>query len=669
MSHTPRDIIQISLGPSANAITAHSLNLQGLAATSRENESNVCDPQTTHSIEDNHWVPRVLLIDEPTRFLVSPQDSSKSLATQSSSWPGAIESLDASVTLKHDESQWGSFFDTASILANSSHSRYYTESESKSNNYRADSSNPRHVVWDDMEEEEEEDPADQQHQLQEQRNKWQNRTEGPLQGELDAWSENLKNSTSLTPISWMDYLMPPYSTKCKVPLPFSHQSHMNDNWDAYTTPGLEEWKEHVLSERVRHLLEESDSCQGVCITTEGHGVYAGLATSLLQEFQEECKSAGRFVFHVTNPMDTSLPSPSPLPLDSNTETETDGNETSDQSSWQGFHVNRLRKNLSTGIAMNDFSQNAHAVLPLRLGTDGASLFEKSARLAMALESATLPFRLNAQHDPRYKIGLQNAPFFGQGGVDSRWGTTAHRLTIWEFLSCLQPQSQYSVLELDMLDSDTISNDDLWNRFKMGTSVERDQRMREIGRDSQRVRPQDSLPGNWLQDTKHGGILSSVSLDNASDRSLHHHFGLSASVRPVLKSELSQYLTCLVQGMGVRYRPERSMCTVLNQTITSLTHRGYGAGSYWKSLMPNQKPVVSVLGNSTRVYPYLNETASNMKLVMGHRYRGYYNRDVSNGVVPEAEDCHEALENCFNIRDTYQPPDGSGLVEQEGDIDI
>jgi hypothetical protein len=41
----------------------------------------------------------------------------------------------------------------------------------------------------------------------------------------------------------------------------------------------------------------------------------------------------------------------------------------------------------------------------------------------------------------------------------------------------------------------------------------------------------------------------------------------------------------------------------------------------------------------------------------------------NGVLPEEEDCHDALEECFNLRDAYHPPDGSGLVdEDEGDIE-
>jgi hypothetical protein len=514
-------------------------------------------------------------------------------------------------------------------------------------------------VWDGDEEEEEgeeEDPADRLRRMNHQKKKWKEQTEEPVQRELDSWAENiLAESSSAVPTNWMEYLMPPYSSKSKVPLPYSHQSQMIAHWDSYTTSHLQEWKEDDLSERLRHLLENSDACQGVCITTEGHGVYAGLASFLLQEFKDECKSAGRIVFHLNSSSSTRKP------------------VVDDQSAelgWQPAHVERLRQHLCNGLALSDITQHSDAILPLRLGTDdNKSLFEASARLAMALESTTLPFRLNSNADPRYKIGLQNAPFFGQGGTDSRWGSTAQSLTIWEYLSCLKPQRQYSVLELDVVQNITTSNKELWNHFKVGTSIERDQRMRDMGRDATRNRPRDTSPGGWMQDVKHGGILSSLSLGDITDRSLHHHFGLSTSVRPILQSDLSQYLTCLVQGMGIRYRPERSMCTVLDQTIGNLTRSGYGAGAYWRSLVGKDVPVVSVLGNTTRVYPLLDQKSSKMKMVLGHRYRGYYNRDVMNGVLPEAEDCQEALENCFNVRDAYLPPEGSGLVEPEGDIDF
>ena len=63
-----RETIQISLGPSANAITAHVLNVQGLAATDDDTTAAVCEAEATHLVEGNVWVPRCIMIDEPTRF-------------------------------------------------------------------------------------------------------------------------------------------------------------------------------------------------------------------------------------------------------------------------------------------------------------------------------------------------------------------------------------------------------------------------------------------------------------------------------------------------------------------------------------------------------------------------------------------------------------------------
>lgn len=70
-SSSPREMIQISLGSSSNAITAHLLNLQGLAATSSSGPDDIyCDPDTTHIIQGKNQrsggtlVPRVLFIDE-----------------------------------------------------------------------------------------------------------------------------------------------------------------------------------------------------------------------------------------------------------------------------------------------------------------------------------------------------------------------------------------------------------------------------------------------------------------------------------------------------------------------------------------------------------------------------------------------------------------------------
>jgi hypothetical protein len=687
-----RDTIQISLGSTANAVTAHSLNLQGLAVTSASSNTNdgpVCDAQTTHHIQNNHWVPRVLMVDEPTRYFV-PQISEQTLLHHQqqqhqhqqlfTNWDGGVEAFaDPNYsTLQHETPAWGAVHSSASVLAYSSHSRYYQEPvTATSSSYKTSQSNPRHVVWDDDNEDEDEreveDPQDRLARLQRERSDWNRATQAPLQEQLQnkEWDDLFQSTTN-----FMDFWMPPYSPKSLLALPYSRQSSLVSNWeDAYhaakdttSNPVLTEWKQDVLFENLRRLLEESDGCQGVTITTEGSGIYAGLTTALLQELQDECASAGRIVYHVQDTIDG-----------------VDNENNNDNKDWHSLHVDRLRKHIGSGLALHDFCENAHAVLPLRVPNhNNNNLLEATAELALGLEAATLPFRLHPrQQDPRYRIGLLNAPFFG--GQDTQWGSSGSRLSVSQFLQCLQPSSRYSVLELDVLSDRTKSSSPkLWDEFKAGTSLERDQRMRESGRGGQLSRPRDAAPGGWLDDAQHGGLLTSLSQQqggsaekaNVGSRSLHHHFALSTSVRTVLdtnaaeddvtKDVMADYSTCLIQGMGIRYRPERSMCAVLNQTVGQLTHSGGGAGAYWSRLIGAEAPTVAVVGNTTRSYPHLERICTDLKTVLGPRYRGYYQRDLVNGIVPELEDCEEAVAGCLDIRDAYAPPDGSGLVQDGGD---
>mmetsp|Transcript_132154 Transcript_132154/g.196898 ORF Transcript_132154/g.196898 Transcript_132154/m.196898 type:complete len:776 (-) Transcript_132154:424-2751(-) len=764
------DTIQISLGSTANAVTAHTLNLQGLAVTSSTSDYDddgtsthglpVCNAQTTHHIQNNHWVPRVLMVDEPTRYFV-PQISQQALLQQQqtqqqqhdlfSGWSGGggIEAfVDPNLTLQHETPAWGDIHSSASLLAYSSHSRYYQEhtttTASSSFSYNISSSNPRHVNWDDDndneeddEQEQQEDPQDRRLRLQRERSDWNRNTYTPVQQQLeskidDAWEQQQRCSTN----NFMDIWMPPYSPKSLVALPYSRQSSLMSNnwWESYqagvsvsstsTSSILNEWNQDVLLENLRRLLEESDGCQGVTITTEGSGVYAGLTTALLQELQEECASAGRIVYHVVQDV-SSGSSSSGATLSTNNGDPEKKNE----QDWHSLHVDRLRRHLGSGLALHDFCENAHAVLPLRIpayssngsssNNNNISFLEATAQVALALEAATLPFRLHPRQDSRYQVGLLNAPFFG--GQDTQWGSSGQRVSVPQFLQCLQPSSRYSVLELDVLASDRNANDStsnsspdyktptastVWDEFKAGTSIERDQRMRESGRDGQRSRPRDEAPGGWLDDVQHGGILTSLSQKKTkthdssssssprhrkggnqkevvSSRAVHHHFALSTSVRTVIdqkddnnyksdknpnnnKNRMTDYSTCLIQGMGIRYRPERSMCTVLNQTVGQLTRGGGGAGAYWSKVIGTDAPTVAVVGNTTRSYPHLEGICADLKSVLGPRYRGYYQRDLVNGIVPELEDCEEAVAGCLDIRDAYRPPDGSGLVEDEGD---
>jgi hypothetical protein len=301
----------------------------------------------------------------------------------------------------------------------------------------------------------------------------------------------------------------------------------------------------------------------------------------------------------------------------------------------------------------------------------AAALAPAAYAAAALESVTLPYRLSGKSN-QSRLGL-NSYYYGSFGGDSPFGT-APKLGFGEFLSSLQPSSRHTILELDALLPGSLperKDRPLWKRLQEGTSVERDHRMRD-----RRERSRDVLPGAWLMDksTHDDGLMTYLSPHGtdqkmaAADRSSHQHFGLSTSVRESVQSSATtlQYVTCLMQGMGIRYRPESSMATVVNQSLSALTGNGYAAGSYWQSVWGSSTPVLSVLGNSTRVYPHLHQISDDMKQAMLPRFRGYYNRDVTNGLLPEAEDCQEALAYCLDVRDLYRPPQGSGLaVDEEG----
>lgn len=691
------DIIQISLGSSANAVTAHSLNLQGLTGT---DPKEGCDISITHRLERNHVVPRCILVDEPTGFFASTQISQAFEWLQSTPTPFAIQPLESALSLQHLEpNPWSQNYQAlSSTLAYSSFSRFYHERPAVvSPEYRASQENSRHVNWDDDDDGEDEDNQEDGWSRQERKQrefvKWQKETLEPVQSQLlqavDQPASPLDSASTDKPntsLSWMDYWMPPYSEQSKIALEHCHQSHLNPHWDSYhpynSASSGSDWMENVLWDRLRRLLEESDSCQGVLVTTQGHGIYAGLTTALLQELQQESKNAARFVFHITNPHTMAM-----------VEESKDQQETiHENEAWQPAHVQRVRHHINSGSVMHDFTQNAHVVLPLELPTkEGMSLFRSSAELALAIDACTLPIRFATDSTSARRIGLTNAPFLGQDGdYDMSWGSTAKQLSMSEYIQCLQPSTQYKVLELDTL-ATNVDDNRLWQSLLSGTSLQQDARTRATG--NSYLRPRDVPPGGWLQSSSRDGLLSNLSPHPSTnprfgDRSLHRHFSLSTSVRPATLEPssdpryqydptaptINHYLTAIIQGMGITHRPERSVATIGSQTVGRLTFGNFtsgGAGAYWKSILQSnlEQPTMAVLGNSTRVFSYLDQVASDMKLVLTPRFRGYIQRDNMNGVLPEAEDCHAALEECFNLRDAYHPPDGSGLVDDDdGDID-
>jgi hypothetical protein len=249
---------------------------------------------------------------------------------------------------------------------------------------------------------------------------------------------------------------------------------------------------------------------------------------------------------------------------------------------------------------------------------------------------------------------------------------------------------------------------------------------ETGSDAKRLRRGElaqAAPGAWLRHPPPRGLVSSWSprggvgvgagrrerggsrtdqgpLDG--DRSVHEHFGLLASLRagggraspsspriPPLLPSTEDYVTCLLQGMGIRYRPERAAaCAVSNQSLDELV-RGSAVGAYWKALAPSKggsasagpvgrpsacdAPVLAVLGNSTRSHGYLSSVVEEMRDAVSSSggttsslKRGWFLRDVACGALPEEDECVEALSRCLDVRDVYRPPNRLDL--EEGDAD-
>jgi len=414
---------------------------------------------------------------------------------------------------------------------------------------------------------------------------------------------------------------------------------------------------------------------------------------------DECPSIQKWVLTV---------SPS-----SPTENERHDNKNDEESpSWRSQKVLNLRRNVERGLALHDHVELSNAVLPLELPWQLSrsphapmknSRFVLSACVGAALETATLPYRLTTDNNnrggSRHLIGLNGYYYGGFDAAGSPFGTTTTRLTLADFLNTLKPSAKHSVLELDAyLPSPSLAADSsigyqnnniIWARLREGTSVERDPRVPPQRGDS---RSSEKLPGSWLLPPDSGGMMfpmSPIGFDNThsaaenvtrstswSSRLQHHHFALSTAIRPTassrkLKSDAPstpKYVTCLMEGMGVCYRPEQSMACAVEQSLGGLVRDGYAAGSYWKHVWAacgaqrdaaaSDKPMLSALGNTSRRYPQLHGTASNLKDSLSPKLRGFYNRDAMNGLLPEIDDCDEALSFCMDLRDIYRPPEGA-----------
>ena len=651
----------------------------------------------THSTFQQYYVPRAILIDRPSAFVRRQQRQSaeeEAKRTSSLVWSGPVETVESAQSASRiEKDSFSHFFETAATLAYAPYSRYKaTDSRQEAHRF---SSSGRHVNWDEEDEEDDEEAVrTRQRQQQRQQQEWYDSTFQPLQSEMEEhWSaalhpnanaDMLPKEAAVKP-AWIDYWMPPCDPQSCLALP--QDSTVSADWETYQN-GLAgfntKWKEDELVERIRKTLEDCDACQGIMLLTSSSssmagasanktpsssGWASGLTVAVLQELQDECPTAQRMVVSIEDD----------APTEHKTDAELQAYAT-ESVSWNTRNIHRVRGQVERGIALQQYRELAQLVLPLGLPIHNASAnrFDQTAWLAASLESVTLPYRL--RHNPNLAlVGMNSSYYSGNFSGGLAYGTSTS-LSFREYLHQLRPSSQHMFLELDTVLPSTRLSAPLESLLVAGTSIERDARMQH-GHNSGNRNTSTELPGMWAQPTTHGGIMSSLSPSAVDeDRSLHRHFATFGALRPTQPwvasakqppgepTSLTRYLTCLMEGLGPRFATQQSAATILQQGLRDLTSGGYGAGSYWQhiwqsSASPNVKhnrTVLALLGNTTRRYHHLELTANELKDGLSSRFRGYYNRDVEHGALPEREDCEDALAACLDLRDAYYPPEGSGL---------
>lgn len=631
MVSSAREVLYIAAGDDACAVAAHLHNLQGLAAT-----DGSCVTNVTHTVSRNSeqqvYQAHALLIPSTTTTQEATTD------------PVDRAAIDV-------------FRERAASLAYGSHSRYLVpKAETPRPAYR---STGRTVNWDEEDDESDQmDNDDDDKEYQARRQQEWNSMYQPAQDVLDQfWSGSIgptattpmeptttvetadssppetsaadskKSRLDLDKLCWRNFWMPPNDPDMILPPPCTY-FQPESSTPTYSQQIKDPWVQDVLWERVRRQLEACDSCQGT-VLFQSNGI--GWGTGLLHEWRDECPSKAVLTGHTP--------------------------ETPPQVSSINSEV--VRKELQNLLTLQDATELSEVTVPLI----PPNTVTEAARLAAAWESASTPFRVSGT---KSHIALSSY-YTGTDG-------TVPQLSLREFTRCLQrSHTSRNVLQLSVIsDASSVS---FYDALLAGTSCERDERMRSSdGRGTP-----STTPGAWLNTTESLSSANFKSTLQRPDRSLHYHFTLATSLRPSARrpsifqngtAHHTNLTTCLMEGMGIRYRPEQSLAIVVDHSLSELTTNGYGAGSYWKHLQWKSPPVAAVLENSSQAYEGLHHLTSQAQAILAPRGRrqpaslSMYEQLAQVDGFPEYDDMQEALSNMLDLRDAYEPPVGSGLVVQE-----
>jgi hypothetical protein len=301
------------------------------------------------------------------------------------------------------------------------------------------------------EDEEEEEVGESAGNLGDEAEELKNSTEEEEAGGNQAAEEEEVVKEDRVPTVWSDFLGVRLKEQsyCEVPV----WDLRNGSFSSFSAGDMRqaaecalpvEWRDDAL-DRIRLQLEDCDHTQGFNLTLDASGGFGGLATSLASEARDQCRSAA---IHATMLVNT----PSALPTDS---------ASADEGVFGGSvggSKRAARRSLDQALTLHSLLEYTSLLLPLSCTTDpdtasldfaeggegeeggagadreadvrrrGEAILTESARLALCLDTATLPYRLGAS---------------SAGGSGAT--TTARVLGMREWVSALSPRADLRVL--------------------------------------------------------------------------------------------------------------------------------------------------------------------------------------------------------------------------------
>lgn len=824
-----KETIRISFGPSANAISSHLSNLEGLASTSilygddayDDANAPLCDVNVTHrsvrysatngssssSTSSNRhvYVSRGLFIDTQdgfsgdnshSRWQPKQQQHQYDLTandeTNVSTWGGKVQvynpreqridqewneikemdvmndqMMQTQITggdnnhhqgQQHQKHSFDLFHAASETL--SQHTNRFDRPVTET--HQSQSSNSRYMNWDDLEEEEEEEDYDQEYddEYREYQTKLKQQQKSKQKAQQIHHSSNQAAalwkqaySNSLYNVGWYDYLLPPLPplnpSMLSLPL-FAHKTEALSpypEWDSYIT-GYQnndsistKWREDVLSEKLRCLLEETDALGGFQLALDGcgMGVYSGLGTFLLEEIHDECRSAKTFSILAFN------------------DDETQQNQEASLVDSRMMALMSFRKQMNYTLSLHGISSHSSLTLPMNLSQCGKALFPGSsndekgdsntgdnniseedntksdeqvlkmdstaspikntptlsefqlaASAALALECATLPYRLASS--PSSHSASPSIAMAGSSIVADPYAT-ADRLAFSDFVASLKPGNRHSLLSIDgcLGSHHFIEKDkDLKHALFQGIQQEdnNDSRMRQ-----QMVSPK-VYPGTWMKDDTFSSLSSTSKTNtkkNIKEAAIQHdYFAVGTSIRPPTQtlmsilssppasSAASLFAQPLIQGLIYRGRspheirslPDRISTCVVPSSVSYLTHCGCYWDSIWEQSNAKQRDPISwtILSNSTKSYESIQTQTTQMTNALKgspayysssarnnreqrqntQQWRAFMKQDMQMNKLPEEEDCLEILEYFNDLSSIYLP---YGMDDEDDYLDL